>query len=151
MSTLTITGKDTLTLSDRIFNDLADGDVSTITFPNDLVSLKTGKDGNTLYALNETGKNAEMVIRVVRGSSDDKFLNSLLASMKRDIPSFEVMTGTFVKRLGDGTGVVISDTYNLEGGIFKKEVEAKDNAEGDTEQAVAVYNLTFAKGNRALG
>ena len=49
MATDTITGQDTLTLYDRVFLDLADGDASTITYPNDMVAVSTGKNGNTIF------------------------------------------------------------------------------------------------------
>ena len=56
MTTTTITGKDTLTLYSRVFTDFADGDASLLSHPNDLVEMKTGKNGNTIYTKNETGK-----------------------------------------------------------------------------------------------
>lgn len=145
-----ITGNDTLTLADRVILDFADGDNSTIGFPNDLVSIKTGKNQNTLYARNEQGNNATMSLRLVRGSSDDKFLQSKLALVKGDFPSVILINGEFVKRLGDGKGTVIRDVYTLLGGTFSKNIEVKENVEGDTEQAVSVYNLVFAVASRGI-
>ncbi len=150
MSQFSITGDDTLILNDRVILDLADADSSTITFPNDLTTQKTGKDGNTLFAKNETGRNIEMVLRILRGSNDDKFLNSLLAKMKNDFTGFVLINGTFVKKVGDGKGAVTNDTYEIIGGAFKREVDAKENVEGDTEQAVSVYTLLFSRANRIL-
>ena len=150
MNTYAITGKDTLIINDRVFTDLADGDASTIAFPNDLITMKTGKDGNTLYASNKTGENVDAVLRVVKGSSDDKFLNSLYNSMKADLPAFSLLEGSFVKKIGDGQGNVTSDSYDMAAGIFKRGVDSKDNVEGDTEQAVSVWTLGFARANRSL-
>ena len=126
-----ITGNDTLTLFDRVFVDLADGDTSVITFPNDLGDLKTGKNGNSIYVKNETGSNAEMVLRIVKGSADDKFLQGKLASQNNDFASFVLATGEFVKRFGDGEGTVSRDVYTLTGGIFAKNVDVKENVEGE--------------------
>lgn len=145
-----ITGNDTLTLADRVILDFADGDNSTITFPNDLVSIKTGKNQNTLYARNEQGNNATLSLRLVRGSSDDKFLQSKLALVKADFPSVILLNGEFVKRLGDGKGTVVRDVYTLLGGTFSKNVEVKENVEGDTEQAVSIYNFVFAVASRGI-
>lgn len=151
MASFAITGRDTLAIKNRVLTDLADGDVSTLTFPNDLTQVKTGKDGNTLFNINQTGNNADLVLRLVRGSDDDKFFNSLFRKMKEDFPAFELMDGSFVKKIGDGSGNITSDEYSLAGGVFKKAVETKESAEGDTESAVSIYNLTFARADRALG
>ena len=151
MSSFAISGRDTLTLNDRVFTDLADGDVSVVTFSNDLTAIKTGKDGNTIYNLNAMGENCELVLRLVRGSDDDKYLNSQILSMKSDFPSFDLITGSFIKKVGDGNGNVTNDEYSLEGGVFKINVGAKENVEGDTESSVAVYTIQFATGNRAMG
>lgn len=149
MPTFSITSSDTLTLLGRVFNDLADGDSSAITFPNDLVSVKTGKNGNTIYSGNETGKNANMTLRVMRGSSDDRFLQGKLSEQQRGLSDFSLVTGEFVKRLGDGDGGIIRDVYTMLGGIFLRKVEGKENVEGDTEQGVAVYNMLFADAKRS--
>jgi hypothetical protein len=60
------------------------------------------------------------------------------------------MTGELVKRIGDGTGKIVSDTYILSGGIFSKEVEAKSNVAGDVEQSVATYTMRFSNAPRAI-
>ena len=151
MATKTITGDDTLTLFDRVLNDLADDDVSSITFPTDLIQVKTGKNRNSIYARNAQGAQCDLTLRVNRGSSDDRFLQSQLASQDADIPSFSLASGQFVKRLGDGQGEVVSDTYDLEGGVFLRKVDTKENVSGDTEQAVSVYQMRFAVGTRSLG
>lgn len=144
MSVFTITANDTLTIWGRTLADLADGDASTVTFPNDLTAAKTGKNQNTIFSKNETGNNADVVIRVMRGSSDDRFLAAKFATLEKDFASFELANGSFVKRLGDGLGTVVRDVYTMKGGIFKRKVDAKDNVEGDTSQGVSVYNMTFA-------
>ena len=146
----TVTGSDTLVLFDRVLNNMADDDVTTLTFPTELVVIKTGKNKNTLYAKNEQGNNCELVLKLNRGSDDDKFLNSKLLSQNNDLASFVLAKGQFTKRLGDGLGNITNDIYNLEGGVFSKQIEAKENLSGDTAQAVATYTMKFALGTRAL-
>ena len=150
-NSVSLTGNDTLKLRDRIFADFADADYASLTFPNDIAALKTGKDGNTIYALNETGRQAELVLRVLRGSADDKFLQNLLAAQRNDFSGFVLLEGEFVKRVGDGKGNVTQDTYLVTGGVFTKNVEVKSNAEGDTEQSVSVYTIAFGNNTRTLG
>lgn len=145
-----LTGKDTIQIGDRVFIDFADGDVANFTYPNELVTPKTGKNGNSIYAFNETGKQVDCVLRVLRGSPDDKFLNSLKVSMEGDFPSFALLAADFTKRIGDGAGNVSNDVLSVNGGIFSKGIDSKDNAEGDTEQAIAVYNFKFTNSKRKI-
>lgn len=150
MSVVAMSGSDTIKINDRIFADLAAGDVGTLTFPNELAVVKTGKNGNSIYVFNETGKQCEVVLKVIRGSSDDKFLSSLLLSMKNAFADFILMTGEFIKRIGDGSGKITSDTYIMSGGVFSKEVDAKSNTEADEEQSMATYTIKFANAPRIL-
>lgn len=150
MPTFTITSDDTLTLKNRVFTDLADDDVSAITFPNDLVTVKTGKNQNTIFAKNETGNNCNLVLRLIRGSADDQFMQTELTKMQRDFVAAELFNGEFVKRLGDGQENVIRDVYTMLGGVITRPVEGKENTSGDTVQAVSIYNLTFARAQRSI-
>lgn len=150
MSINAITADDTLTVFDRVFSDFADAAASTIAFNNDLVGAKTGKNGNTIYTRNETGHNAILTLRLIRGSSDDRFLNRRLLQLEQDFPSFVLAEGEFVKRVGDGQGNVASDVYQLSGGIFQRKVDTQENVEGDTEQGVSVYTMFFAYVSRGI-
>lgn len=150
MGTFTVTSNDTLTLNGHVFVDQASGDVSKITFPNELINMKTGKNGNTVFAANATGFNADLELRLLRGSSDDQYMQALVLSPSSDFPSSVLLNGTFVKMLGDGQGNVVSDVYALAGGVIRKVPEGKENVEGDTEQAVAVYMVKFAQANRVI-
>ncbi len=150
MSAVALCGNDSFVLNGRSFSDFADGDFSNLEFPNDIASLKTGKNGNTIYALNNTGKQANVTLRLIRGSADDKYMNSMLIQMRENFPSFILMNGTFIKKIGDGQGNVASDTYIMSGGIFTKQVNIKSNEESDTEQAVSIYTLSFSNAPRAI-
>jgi len=146
-----LTGKDTIVINGRILNDLADGDCAVLTFPNDLCQLKTGKGGNSIYSFNYTGRQCQLVLRLIRGSADDKFLNEQLSLFKNNLAAFTLLDGSFTKNVGDGAGNIISDTYTLSGGAFKKETEVKENAEGDIEQSVAVHTFIFSNAPRSIG
>lgn len=150
MSTVALTGKDTVKINDRILNDQADGDVCLLDYPNDVMGVKTGKNGNSLFAFNNTGRQVQVTLRVLRASADDKYLNGLLAQLRNNPVTFPLMNAEFVKNVGDGAGAVTQDIYTLSGGVFKKQTPAKDNSDGDTEQAVAVYELIFSNAVRNL-
>lgn len=150
MAAVAVSSNDTIKINNKILADFADGDIGVLTFPNELASIKTGKNGNSIYAINETGRQSELVLRLIRGSSDDKFLASQLSAQKNNFSGFILLTGEFIKRVGDGTGNIVSDTYIMSGGIFTKEVEAKSNVEGDTAQSVSVYTIKFANSPRCI-
>ncbi len=150
MSTIALSGNDTVVLNNRIFADFADGNVAELTFPNDIATVKTGKDGNSIYGLNETGKQCELKVRLIRGSADDKFLNGLLAQQQLNFAGTVLMVGQFIKKIGDGSGNIKSDTYIMSGGVFTKQVEAKSNVEGESEQSVSIYTLKFSNAPRVI-
>lgn len=150
MTTYNLAADGTLSLYGRVFADFADGDISAITFPNDYVAGQTGKGGNTIFTKNEAGRNAVATIRLIRGSSDDQFLQTKLSVMKQDFVSTELAFGEFALRLGDGYGGIARDVYTLKGGIITKPVEGKENVSGDATQGVAVYTILFADGDRSI-
>lgn len=150
MATYNLVSDGTLTLYDRVFNDFADDDISAITFPNDLVTVKTGKNGNTIYSKNEPGRNSSAVIRLIRGSADDQFLQTKLAQSKQDFVSTELAFGEFAMRLGDGQGNIVRDVYTLKGGVITRPVDGKENVSGDTVQGVSIYNVMFADTDRSI-
>lgn len=150
MSTFTLVGADTIKINQTVLSDLPHGEVGKVSFETDLVTVKTGKTGNTVFANNASGATASLEVKVLRASSDDKFLNSLLQGYKGNPTGFTLLSGELVKKVGDGQGNVSADTYILTGGVISKQVEVVSNVEGDVEQAVATYMLKFAFGARAI-
>lgn len=150
MNQVALSGSDTLNINDRVFADLADGDFTTLTFPEGIANAKTGKNGNSIFSFNAAGKRCEVIIRLIRGSADDRYLNGLLAIQDNNFAATVLMAGEFIKKIGDGKGAIANDTYIMSGGIFTKRVEAKSNAEGDSEQSVAVYTLEFTNAPRVI-
>ncbi len=150
MSTVAMSGNDTIIINNRVLADFADANLAELTFPTDISSVKTGKNGNSIYGFNATGKQADVKLRIVRGSPDDRFLNGLQANQQNNFAGMVLLNGQFIKKIGDGQGNVTSDTYILSGGVFSKQVEAKSNAEGDSEQSVAIYSLRFSNAPRAI-
>ena len=146
-----LTGADTLVVGGFILPDLMDGDVGSLEFTDDLVAVKVGKDGNTAYALNAAGRKAELKLRVVAGGPSDQQFGSWMRNIEMDMPSFELLDGTLQKRLGDGQGNITYLEYALGGGVVKKKPAMTSNVEGNTEQAVSVWEFTFAKAIRKIG
>lgn len=149
MPVYALTGNDTITIAGRVLRNFGDGDVGKLGFPNDLVGVKTGKNGNSMFNLMSSGQQSEVDLRVLRGSPDDAFLNTLLNQMRSDLPAFILLDGTFVKRIGDGKGNLTYDTYVMAGGVFTKIPEAAENTEGQTDPALAIYKLKFANNKRS--
>ena len=151
MTTVAMSGNDTIIINNRLITDLADNNVIEMTFPNNIAAVKTGKNGNTIYSFNSTGKVCEIKMRLLRASSDDKFFNGLLISQNLNFAAFPLMIGQFIKKVGDGEGNITSDTYVMRGGAFIKQVETKSNVEGDTEQSISLYTMQFGDAPRAIG
>jgi len=152
---VSLTGKDTIAIGSRgaaprIFADLADGDVGVLDFPNNLIEAKTGKNGNTIYAFNSTGKVVTLNVRVIRGSADDKYMNGEMNRYLQDQAGYTLIDGEIVKRIGDGEGNITNDVYSLDGGVVQKMPAVKENVEGDTEQAVTIWQVIFANSDRGL-
>lgn len=145
-----LTGRDTIIISGRVLNDFADGDTCKLDYPNDLSVIKTGKNGNSIYAFQYSGLQCTVELRILLGGSDDSFLNALLSTFINNPPSFTLMTGEFIKNIGDGQGNITPVSYVLSGGTFKKNVPAVENADGDTNQAIAVFSLQFTNAPRQV-
>lgn len=148
-STYALTGKDTIIINDIPLTDFADGDIGNLEIPNNLFAIQTGKDGNTIFALDESGQNATLTVRVLMSSNDDKRLNGLIPKSDSFAETI-LMTGAVVKQVGDGQGNVSYNTYTLAGGLISKKPNIKSNVNGDTTQAVVEYSIMFANGNRAI-
>lgn len=148
-STYALTGKDTIIINDIPLTDFADGDIGNLEIPNNLFAMQTGKDGNTIFALDESGQNATLTVRVLMSSNDDKRLNGLIPKSDSFAETI-LMTGAVVKQVGDGKGNVSYNTYTLAGGMIQKKPNIKTNVNGDTTQAVVEYSIMFANGNRAI-
>lgn len=150
MNGISLTGNDTITINNRVISDLANGDCAMLTFPNDSSEIETGKNGNAVYGLNESGKRGDLVLRVLRGSADDKYLNNLYSQQQANFSGFVLMFGEVIKKVGDGKGNITNDTYICSGGVFGKGVEAKTNVQGDVEQSVSIWTIKYAQAIRAL-
>jgi len=150
MGTVAMSGSDTININGQVLTGLADGNCVELTYPNEIANVKTGKDGNSIYGFNASGKQCEVKLRIIRGSSDDKFLNNLLSQQQGNFAGTVLLTGEFIKKLGDGAGNITSDTYIMSGGIFAKQIEGKSNVEGETEQSIAMYSLKFSNSPRVL-
>lgn len=140
---VSLTGQDTAQIDGIILQTLADGNPWDITFPNDLAAVKAGKNGNTIYAKNEMGRVCDITLRVLVAGTDDNYLNSRMQQWINDPSSFTLLTGMFIKKVGDGQGNLQSKVYNCQGGVFVRQVEAKTAAEADTDQSVSVFTMRF--------
>lgn len=77
-SSYALTGHDVIILNDIPLKDFADGDIGTLEVNNDLFAMQTGKNGNTIFAYDEAGRNATLTLRVLMSSGDDKRLNGMV-------------------------------------------------------------------------
>lgn len=149
MTQFALTGDDSIIINDIPLNDFADGDIGSLSLPNNMFDMQTGKNGNTIFALDESGNNATLTVRVLMSSNDDKRLNGMIPKSKGFAQSV-LATGSVVKQVGDGQGNVSYNTYLLAGGMVQKKPDIKSNVNGDASQAVVEYTIQFAEANRAI-
>lgn len=147
---VSLTGDDVVTLNGRVFHDFATGDVVKLDFDGELVKVQASKNGNVVYGLNEDGKMSKLTLKLLAGSSDDRYINSLLASQIKDLSTFILAVGSFVKRVGDGQGNVTNVIYNTLGGVVAKFPEASTNTTGNVEQSIVTWVLHFGSNSRAI-
>src|SRR5689334_19733728 len=115
MASVSLTGNDTLVIAGIVISDMADGDWFTLVYDNDLANVKRGKNGNAIFAENSMGLVGTGVLRVLRGSADDKALDALLQQQLQDFSAFVLLDGQFTKRVGDGFGNITPDTGRMAG------------------------------------
>lgn len=145
-----LTGNDTIVLNGLVLTDFADGDVAELKFNNDLVEVVNGKNDNSIFALNSKGKQGEMTLKLLRGSSDDLVMSAQLNLMQLDFPSYVLLNGSFTKRIGNGFGLSTTDLYLAKGGVISRIPDATSSSDGKTEQAITTYTIKFAKVIRVI-
>ena len=150
MNAVTLSGNDSFIIGGRVLTDLAEGDFAKLDFAGEIAKVVKGKNGNAIYSLNLAGDIANVSIRLLRGSADDQFLLNLWAQQKSNFAGMVLLSGEMIKQLGDGAGNIIFDTYLLSGGIFMKNVAAKSNVAGDTEQSISVWHFDFSDAPRVI-
>lgn len=150
MSIFRLVGNDTIKINQRIIVDLPHAEVAKVTFSSDLVTVKTGKNQNSIFSKNESGNQATLELKLLRGSADDKFMNGLRAQYEADPVNFTLINAELTKAIGKGDGSSNADSYVLTGGVISKNPEVVSNVEGDVEQAVVVWNLQFAYSTRVI-
>lgn len=148
--TVTLTGDDSITINDRTLADLADGDVCNLDFPNNIAEGKKGKNRNAIIAFNSTGESVTATIRVIIGSPDDKFFNNEMNTYRNNKAGYTLLTGEFIKRVGDGNGNITNVTYTMSAGFVQKIPTVKENSEGDSEQGISIYTLMFMNTDRSI-
>lgn len=152
---ISLTGDDTIILSagaqQLLVTDFAIGVVAEITFPENLVKVTRGKNGNTVYALNNQGFQSELKLKTLLGRNTDTFLNAQMALMQQAFSAFILMGGIFIKNVGDGQGNITPVTYIMSGGIPMKTPMAQSVAEGVAEQSLVEWDMIFANNSRTIG
>lgn len=148
-SSYALTGHDTIILNDLPIKDFADGDIGSLEISNDLFSMQTGKNGNTIFAYDESGRNATLTLRILMSSNDDKRLNGLVPKHE-GFESTILINGSVVKMIGDGAGNISYNTYLLKGGMIQRKPNMTSNVNGEPNQAVVEYVIQFADAERSI-
>ena len=149
MTTYALTGNDSIIINDIPVKDFADNTIGTLEVPNDLFAMSTGKNGNTIFALDEKGNNATLTLRILMSSGDDKRFNGMIPQSE-NFASTVLANGSVVKQVGDGAGNISYNTYLLRGGMISKKPAITSDVAGNTDQAVVEYIFQFAQAERSI-
>lgn len=151
---ISLNGNDTISLTYQgnatLLTKFFDKDFGLLVAPNKLATVKVGKKGNAAVSVNYMGLLAELTLRLLVGSVDDALINSIQRTFIQDPPSFALLGGQIIKRTGDGQGNVQNIIHYLQGGVPDALPEEHSNADGDEEQAVAIWKFTFVSYQRQI-
>lgn len=138
----------------NVITSFADGDYARVTFPNDIMNFTIGKNRNMIAAYNAMGTLAEMELRLLRGSKEDKFLQDRFPDFTSDQLSFDFIFAKIIKNLGKSNGgatvSAIEEIYTFNNGIISKAPEIISNVSGSTDQGVVVWQIRFAEFKRTV-
>ena len=145
-----IAGKDVLIINGQVLTGYADADAIKFEPQGPISEMKVSKDGNSIYAMKYTGIMSKLTLRLIRGSFDDITLNGLLQQWIADPSLFVLMSGSYVKRIGDGKGGLVNEVYQMAGGVFETIPAGTSNMDGSIEQSVTVYTFMFRNDARLM-
>lgn len=135
---------------DWVLSDFADGTVAELSAPNELSSMTTGYNGNSLGAHNEPGRQRELTIRLVKGSGDDKRLNANYNLWKNRDLRFKPLSMTFTKNVAHENGSVTNDKVSCYFGLPAGQPTQASDMNGSTDQVVSVYSIRFGNSERSM-
>lgn len=148
------TSKDIIVVEDYsgdwILSDFADGTVAELTAPNELSTITTGYNGNSLGSHNEPGRQRELNLRLVKGSNDDKRLNKAYNMWKNRDLRFRPLKMSFTKNVAHTDGSVTVDTVECFFGLPTGQPSQMQDTAGNTEQVISIYTIRFGNSERSM-
>ena len=135
---------------DWVLTDFADGTVAELSAPNELSSLTTGYNGNSLGAHNEPGRQRDLTLRIVKGSGDDKRLNANYNLWKNRDIRFKPLSFAFTKNVMHEDGSVTNDKVTCYFGLPAGQPVQMSDMAGNTEQVVSIYTIRFGNSERSM-
>ncbi len=148
---VSITGQDIIQIGTKpILVGLADGDAGVLSFDNNIAEGKLGKNGNGIVVPNSTGRSATLTVRLLKGSSGDKYLNGEMNKYQLQTASYTLLNGQITHLVGDGKSNLNAVVYTLSGGFVQKVPNDTVSSEGNTEVAVTEWTLFFLRADRSV-
>jgi hypothetical protein len=135
---------------DWILSDFADGTVAELAAPNELSTITTGYNGNSLGSHNEPGRQRELTLRLVKGSNDDKRLNKAYNMWKNRDMRFRPLKMSFTKNVAQGNGSITVDTVECFFGLPTGQPGQIQDTAGNTEQVISIYSIRFGNSERSM-
>jgi hypothetical protein len=149
-ASIVLAGNAVVVINGTVLVNFGDGVAVKLDPAGPIGEMKISKGGNAIYALKNSGLAMKATLRLQRGSPDDQFLNGLLQDWISNSALFVLMTGSFIRPMGDGKGNAVADVYQLGGGIFDTFPGAQYNVDGDTADSVTEYTMHFRNDGRMI-
>ncbi len=135
---------------DWILSDFANGTVLQAQQTGSKSNTTTGYNANSLAAHDETGRQREVTIRIIKGSPDDKRLNRFYTMWDKHDLRYKPLNGQFTKVIGHGDTTMTNNTLSVFFGNPKDSPEEAVDRNGNTDQLVSVYVITFGNSERSM-
>ena len=135
---------------DWVLSDFGDGTVAELNAPNELSTLTTGYNGNSLGSHNEPGRQRELTLRLVKGSADDKRMNENYNLWKNRDIRFRPLTMAFTKTVAHGSGAPTNDKVECFFGLPTGQPAQVSDMAGNTDQVISVYTIRFGNSERSM-
>lgn len=135
---------------DWILSDFADGTVAELAAPNELSTITTGYNGNSLGSHNEPGRQRDLTLRLVKGSNDDKRLNKAYNMWKNRDMRFRPLKMSFTKYVAHSDDSITVDTVECFFGLPAGQPGQMHDTAGNNEQVISIYSIRFGNSERSM-
>ncbi len=130
------------------FKDTVEKEVGFLDYHWTIVIERIGRDGFPLVSPDFKDRSGTLTLRLVTGSSEDKYLYNEITSYLNDPSSYSPIEGRILQRVGGYNRV--TTTYKLSGGVVKGIPALSIKKVKNKEVVISEWTLSFCKIEREV-